>query len=53
MALRADHGFGELGRMNLMEAKLRRVVALKNDVIDELKDSKALVDKACDRLLDI
>lgn len=36
--LRADHVLGEFQRMDLMEAKLRQAVALKNDVIDELKD---------------
>ena len=38
-ALRAEHVLGEFQRMNLVEAKLRQAVALKNDVIDELKDS--------------
>jgi hypothetical protein len=37
--LRAEHVLGEFQRMNLVEAKLRQAVALKNDVIDELKDS--------------
>ena len=36
--LRAEHLLGEFQRMNLVEAKLRQAVALKNDVIDELKD---------------
>lgn len=35
---RAEHVAGELQRMNLVEAKLRQAVALKNDVIDGLKD---------------
>ena len=36
---RAEHVLGEFQRMNLVEAKLRQAVALKNDVIDELKDT--------------
>ena len=37
---RAEHVAGELQRMNLVEAKLRQAVALKNDVIDGLKDGR-------------